>query len=307
MARIAAIIRKGAAVSVLLALGLAVTGASALAATDPPVDGTPVPTYHVDDDPIAINTNFTVFSGTMAIIHDGSHVRANLSGTVQATQSDRCIRIAVTFFYADGTQDNTPHDNAPYPCGTSSTAVNISSPMDRDVVKYTYSTRATGTTSYFVSYSSAVEGLVGDAPASQGTCTQLDLDAVASNGSGVPTFKGQAQYGCNTTTGSTTVRLDGALDKRPVPAGSTGGVDVTFTYADGSTSVVRTAGATPKLVSDASGSYYLYAVGASSDPARDVRSVNVRSLSQQNSGFRITTFAPQSTANTSWFGTYSHS
>lgn len=307
MARIAGIVRKAIALVALTALGLAVSvGPAHAASTDPPVNGTPTPTYSVDDDPIAIDTNFTVFSGTMKVFHDGSHVRANLSGTVRATQEDRCIRIAVTFFYADGTQDDTPRDNAPYPCGTATTNVSISSPMDRDVVKYSYSTRASGTTSYFVSYSSAVEGLVGDAPTSQGTCTQLDLDSVSSSGSGVPTFKGQAQYGCVTSSGNTIVRLSGALDKRPVPGGSVGGVDITFTYADGSTSVVRTAGGTPKVVTDGSGSYNSYPVSATSDPARDVRAVNVRTLSVEGSGFHTATFAPQSSAGTSWFGTYVH-
>jgi hypothetical protein len=302
------VIRKAAAASALVVLGSALaSGVAHAASTDPPVDGTPVPTYTVDDDPIAIDTNFTVFSGNMHVFHDGSHVRGSLSGSVHATQADRCNRIKVTFFYADGTQDATPRDNAPYPCGTSNSSVYISSDLNKDIVKYSYFTEATGTTSYFWSVSSSVDGLVGDAPASQGTCTQLDLDSVASSGSGVPSFKGQAQYGCNTTTGNTIARLSGTMDNRLVPNGSIGFVDVTFTYADGSTSVVRTGGSTPKLVTDSSGSYYLYQVIASSDSAKDVRAVNVRTGAQQNYGFRLMTYAPQSTQNTSWFGPYNYS
>ena len=306
MTGIAGLTRKAAVCAALLTGALAVGAGPAHAATDPPVDGTPVPTYSVDDDPIAIDTNYTVFSGTMHVFHDGSHVRANLSGTVRATQSNRCIRLAVTFTYADGTQDSTPRDNAPYPCGTSAASVSISSPMDRDVVKYSYSTRATNNGGpYFVSYSPAVEGLVGDAPASDGTCSQLDRDGVSSSGAGVPTFKGRTTYGCVTTSGNTTVALSGSFDQRNVPGGSDGFIVVTMTYADGSSSVVRTAGGTPKLTSDDSGSYYVYPVSVTSDPAKDVRAVNVRAAAQ-GSGLQPPTIAPQSSDGTSWFGTFTH-
>ncbi len=308
MTGIAGITRKAAVCAALLTGAIAIgAGPAHAASTDPPVDGTPVPAYSVDDDPIAIDGNFMVFSGAMKITHDGSHVRANLTGTVRATQSDRCSGIEVTFTYADGTQDASPRDNAPNPCGTSPASVNISSPNDRDVVKYRYYTRATGTHEYFVSYSPTAEGLVGDAPASDGTCNLLDRDGVSSSGAGVPTFSGRATYGCVTSNGNTTVAVSGSMDKRLVPSGSTGGLVVVFSYADGTTSVQRTAGGTPKVQTDKSGSYYVYPVSATSDSAKDVRSVSVRSFSQPNGTLQGPVFAPQSSANTSWFGTFSYS
>lgn len=296
-------IGKATAATAALATTAIVVGAGPVhAATDPPVDGTPT-TYTVDEDAIAIDSNYTVFSGTMKIFHDGAHVRGALSGSLHATQSDRCIRLAVTYFYADGTQDSSPMDNAPYPCGTSSSSVFISSPSGKDVVKYSYSTRASGTTSYFVSYSSPVEGFVGDAPASDGTCNQLDSDSVSSSGTNLPAFTGTVRYGCTTSTGNTIARLSGVLDKSDVPSGSTGAVEVTFTYQDGTSATTRIASGTAKLVTDESGSHYVYQVVASSDTARDVQSVTVRTLAQANSGLRLTTFAKQSV---SWFGNLAH-
>ena len=297
--------RLAATTAVLLSLGTALlAGPAHAASTDPPVDGTPN-TYTVDVDPIAIDSNYTVFSGSMKVFHDGEHVRGVLTGMVNATQADRCIRLAVTFFYADGTYDNIAHDNYPYPCGTSQTSVTISSPMDKDIVKYHYATRAITSSGAFTG-SASVEGLVGDAPASVGSCSQLDDDTVSSGGKDVPAFKGTVVYGCVTSSGNTVATVSGTLDKRQVPAGSAGAVDITFSYADGSTGTVRNPGGSPKLVSDGTGgSYPLFSAGASSDPTKDVRSVTVRTLSQQTSGFHMTTFAPS--PGTSWFGTFDYS
>jgi hypothetical protein len=56
---------------------------------------------------------------------------------------------------------------------------------------------------------------------------------------------------------------------------------------------------------DKSGSYYVYPVSATSDPGKDVRSVNVRSFAQPSGTLQAPTYAPQSSAGTSWFGTFS--
>jgi len=304
MAGVTRYLSKAAAAAAALATAGVIVGAgpSHAATTDPPVDGTPV-TYTVDEDAIAVDSNYTAFAGTMKIFHDGAHVRGALSGTIHATQQDKCIRLAVTFTYADGTQDDTPRDNAPYPCGTSSSSVFISSPVGKDIVKYSYYTRATWGPGYNVSYSSTVEGLVGDAPASDGTCNQLDSDSVSSSGTNLPSFKGSVRYGCVTSTGNTVATLTGTLDKSEVPSGSTGAVDVTISYQDGSSTTGRTSSGTPKLVSDASGQHYVYQVVVSSDPTRDVQAVTVRTLAQVNSGLHVTTYAKDSV---SWFGNLVH-
>ena len=126
MAGVTRYLSKAAAAAAALATAGVIVGAgpSHAATTDPPVDGTPV-TYTVDEDAVAVDANYTAFAGTMKIFHDGAHVRGALSGTIHATQQDKCIRLAVTFTYADGTRDDTPReaacDSSDARCGPSPT------------------------------------------------------------------------------------------------------------------------------------------------------------------------------------------
>jgi hypothetical protein len=244
--------------------------------------------FEVDRDAISLDENNALVNATMESFHDGNHLLATLSGTVGAAQDGWCGKISVKFVYHDGSEDlHWRNFTQAYPCGTPTSAItSVSSDPTKSVVSYRYQTSSLPPTGA-VQFGPVHEDIVGDAPDSTGTCNQLDRDSVTINGSGVPSFSGDAYYRCLTSTGNIRAQVSGTVDNTRIFY--YGGVRVVFVYSDGTTSTQTSAMVSP----GGTARFSMY-----SDSAKNVRQAIVQTFTMGGS-----TGGPQFT---SYFGDFVH-
>jgi hypothetical protein len=220
------------AIAAALALPVGVVGALPAQAADH---------FRVDTDSVVLRNTASsnpIFTGSMESWHDGTNTRATLTGSFTGRGY---VRVTFTF------HDNSTQTASVYTAGVQQN-VSITSVGGRTVVRHavryepnsdescptgTWANPATGfcdTSAPPASRTSA--NYVGDSPQSYGNCNLLDDDDMSMQGTASAVFFGHATYGC-TTTGRIVAHVRGTLNWTSSTTGTSGGLTVTFFYADG--------------------------------------------------------------------------
>jgi hypothetical protein len=198
--------------------------------------------FVVDNDGIALrefNGGTPVFTGSMESWDDGTNTRSTVTGSFTGYGSLQ----ATALFH-----DNTRQTLSVHTSGTQK-SVSLTSALGKSVVRVTVHYEPdsdtdncgpgewldpTGNFCYASpppsSRTSTV--FVGDSPQSVGTCQQLDDDEMSMQGTNSAVFFGDASYGCNTA-GRIVAHVRGSLNWTSSTTGTSGGIGVRFTYADG--------------------------------------------------------------------------
>lgn len=196
--------------------------------------------FVVDNDAITLRStggSAVVFNGNMESWHDGSNIRATVTGTLLAYGWVR-----VRFVMSSGADDI-------WEFASNGSAKNVlaTSPAGRSVVHFLVDFEPyadsncpvgmwfnAGTGQCDSSPAPAARswyGYVGDSPDSHGACDQLDYDEMNLQQTGFATFFGNVTYGCSSD-GHVTASVHGSLYWTSQTLGSTGRVIAVFTYSD---------------------------------------------------------------------------
>jgi hypothetical protein len=178
-----------------------------------------------------------VFTGNMESWHDGSNVRATITGTFSGVGN-----FDVTYVFSDNV---TQTGSVTLYSGTKSvpsTSV-LGKSVVRATIRYTpYADSNCPLGTWFNPGTNQCDAsapptartqtmYVGDSPDSHGACDQLDNDEMNLQQTGFATFFGNVTYGC-TSDGHVTASVHGSLYWTSQTLGSTGRVIAVFSYSD---------------------------------------------------------------------------